>query len=1192
MTARTMRDILAEQAEAGLTVARRGRPVGVHVADGEAPGVHTAVTNLRADLESACGAPAHLADPATARIIVGTLGRSPVVDAAVDDGSIDLSSLRDGHGELAPEGRLACVVGEVLYLVGTDTRGTIYAVYDFTRAIGVSPWRWWADVPVRARDHVTVRQGATAADHPSVRYRGIFLNDEEELQAWAKQHTSDDGIGPETYTRVCELLLRLGGNYLWPAMHVGAFNHDPANARTAHELGVIVGTSHCDMLLRSNEHEFRPWAEARGEDVEYDYSLPGRNRELLLDYWRGSVVANREYEATWNVGMRGIHDYGFTTAAIDDDPALDDAGRRSAKVDLLGRVIADQRALLTEALGETATDVPQLFIPYKEVLDLYDAGLEVPDDITIVWADDNYGHVRRLPSEAERLRRGGHGLYYHASYWADLTSSYLATSSTPLALMGTELRRAWDGGIQRLWVLNIGGLKPLEHELSYFLTLAWEIGRDTTTDDVDEFTAAWHTELFGGSHGAEVAVIHGAYSQLNQQRKVEHLDGDTFDQVVHGDEAGRRLADLADLARRTAAVAEQLPADQQDAFFQLLAVKVHLAHLMAGQFYHADRSRLAHQQGKLAAADHHLALSREYDDAVASLIHHYNHGIAGGRWSGMFTPRSFPPPVLPLFPAAQPALRVGPPRLGVVTWGGEPPDGALRLTFHPHGVGRQWFEVFTTGRPGLSYEIEADPWLTLSRTSGSVDDEHRIHVHLADPADTTPRRGRIRVSSPETGDEVCLEVVAEAAPPLPDGFVGSLEADGHLTVDPSRPDAVDDGAWAVVPRLGRYGNAVLRARAATDATPSNRTAEFHFHLSTPGAHRLEVHRLPTLDATGRVRLAVSVDHHPPVEVESPITDEHRGQWRQAVRDGVERLSLVLPALEAGAHTLRLHAVDAHVTVSKLTIHTGPRRATNLGPGFSAHTTRPLDDAQDPDPTPADGARLRRWVRRLFPASTRISPPDQVYVPADFWATPTVFKPNLVRPQAHGQPADTCDRVAALGTGAALEVAGSIAFEAENALAEDASAWTTPGRAGEAWTHTQAETQARTGLAMHVLPRGLSWEEGEGPGLHQRIRVMAGGRYRAWLLAKYDDHASDRCQVALDGLHQPTAEQFCGGSLATYGTRQTWNWVALCDLDLAPGEHTFSLLARTSGLRVDRILLTRNGNLPPVDAEWIPSPRVP
>ncbi len=1128
---------------------------------------------------------------------MGTVGVSAAIDRAVADGRLDLAPITDTEGPLRWEGFVIALVDGVLHLAGADRRGTVYAVYRLAEAMGVSPWRWWADVPVRTRDHLTVATDAVAADWPTVRYRGVFLNDEEELDDWARTHTDDDTIGPETYARVAELILRLGGNYLWPAMHVNAFNHDPDNGRVVDELGVVVGTSHCDMLLRSNEHEFRPWAAAQDEPVEYDYSLPGRNRELLQEYWRGSVAQNRDYEVTWTVGMRGIHDYGFSTRAIDADDSLSHVAKQQAKVDLLARVIRDQRELLREGLGCEPSEVPQLFVPYKEVLGLYDAGLPVPDDVTIMWANDNFGHIRRLPSDAERERAGGHGLYYHASYWSSLTTSYLATSSTPLALMKSELRRAWEGGIQRLWVLNIGGIKPLEHEMTFFLRTAWDAGREQAPE-ADEFTAAWLDAQFSGGIGEWVTALHAEYSAINQQRKIEHLTTGVFDAVVDGDEAGRRLERLRRISDELEEVRRGLPEAERDAFLQLVAVKVHTAWLVNGQYAHADRSRLAHEQGKAAAADHHLAISRAYEAAKRALFHHYNHVMSDGKWSRVFTPDEFPPPVLPQHAAAQPALTIGDPGLLVVAWGEEAPSTTPRLHFDPFGLPEKWIEVATSGQP-LDFAVTADDWLHVAATSGTVATEQRIAVRIWDWERAAD--GAIVVTSPTTGERVSVAVSVGRPPELVDGFDGVVEADGHVTIDPASPTELTDGAgsrWVPVPGLGRYGNAALQVRpAAADVGAGPAGAEYRFHLTTPGAHLLEVHRLPTLDSTGRIRVGIGVDDRPTQVLESPTTDEHRGVWNQAIQDNGEKLRLHLPYLEAGPHTLRLEAMDDNVTLSKLVLFTTARRGSNLGPQLSSRLGWSPLAQPDPDPLAVTPDSLADWVADAFGMSIdELSPPEQQYQGPAYWTDNARYVPSLVAPQPPGQPRfvpasdGSKDVLAQLGTGIVLESHGVVAFEAENCLAEEACSWTTPDLDGHRWTHTQAETDGRTGLAMHVLPRGLVWRTpGEAPALHQRIRVD-GGRYRVWLLLKADDHHDDTVLVAVDGHVQHPDEQFCGGQIATYGTRELWMWVALSEVEIEGGDHTFSIVAAKSGLRVDRVYLATGDEFPPVDADWERSPR--
>ncbi|WP_344065995.1 glycosyl hydrolase 115 family protein [Microbacterium pumilum] len=1139
-------------------------------------------------------------DPVGARIVVGTIGRSPVVDSLIVSGRLDVSALYDEDGAVRWEGFTIAVVDEVLYLVGTDRRGTVYAVYEFARAIGVSPWHWWADAPIHPRDHVTVASDTRISDWPSVRYRGVFINDEEELYHWARQHTADDTIGPETYERVFELLLRLGGNYIWPAMHIGAFNHDPENGRLANEMGIVVGTSHCDILLRSNNHEFQPWADARAEPVEYDYSLAGANRESLRDYWRDSVEQNSDYEVTWTLGVRGVHDSGFETKAIDSDETLDENGKARARVALLQEAIHDQRSILSEALGVTPDHAPQLFIPYKEVLPLYDAGLEVPDDVTLVWANDNFGYLRRFPSETERARAGGHGLYYHSSYWSNYTTSYLGTSSTPLSLMRSELTKAWAGGIRHLWIDNVGGLKPLEIETEFFLRSAWEAGRETSTSDIRDFVARWVDDTFSGSLGTRAADIYARYYQLNNQRKYEHLSAEVFAQIGYGDEAGRRLAGLHALFDEANALLAELPAAERDSFFEVFAIKIHMAYLVNAEFVYADRSTLAHGQGKFAAADAHLATARRFGDHRRQLIHFYNRIMSEGRWDGIFTPEAFPPPVMPLHAAGTPALRIDGAGLGVLVWGAGTTTERT-IIFEPYGRIEKWIEVFATGLPGTRFRVESDPWIEVSPPEGIVDSERRLVVRLTDDADALGgRSGRIRVIAPETGDVIDISVTVRCESGRGTDATGWIEAEGVLCIDPAQPDRLTshgDQAWVIVPDLGRYGNAALQMHAGTAAGSDDAiaTASFDVHFTTAGAHILELHRLPSLDSTGRIRVGVSIDGGAPLTVESPSTDEHRGNWRSGVQDNVERLRVDLPSLTAGNHTINLHGIDPWFTISKLVIFTAEPAHSNLGPEFSAHSERGSTFGVEVDPAAIDLGEMDALLRDLYRCAPDDVPlADQLYADRRFWDGETTNRKAIAVAQqrlsswpSKSSPPTTKDLMADVGLGPLAQKNGVIAFEVEDALADTKHAWRTQADGDSSdWVQTQAETAARTGLAMHVRPRGLSWEEPlEAPGMHFAIDVIGGGTFRVWLLLSFQDDQDDSCVIALDGVPQLVEEQFSGGSLCTYGARQAWIWAHLSDLEIDEGPHTFSIHARKSGLRIDRVYLTLGDELPPVDANW-------
>lgn len=585
---------------------------------------------------------------AVLRIIVGTTGQT---DEIVHDAGLE--RLRDEEGNLRKEAFLLQEKNGELFIVGSDRQGTIYGIYEFCEKwLGVSPWYFFADVPVRAKQEVEIPSGFVQADWPSVEYRGIFINDEEELEHWVQRYMGEPTIGVKTYEKIFELLLRLKMNYIWPAMHVNSFNAVRENGALADRMGIVVGTSHCDMLMRSNNREWYPWLRKKGyTDAVYDFSLPGRNREILKEYWRESIEQNRDFEVSYTLGMRGIHDSGFEVRALEGK-----TGREllEAKIELLDSVIKTQEELLRENLGK---ETVKTFVPYKEVLELYDNGLEVPEDLTLIWVNDNYGYVRRYPGEKEKRRRGGNGLYYHNSYWAPPGGSYLFICSIPLSHTRNELKKAYEEGIRKIWVTNFGAMKPLEQQMSFYAAYAWEAGREgALTEDEQAFLRQWIDRTFSGGYGAELAPILTEFDQLTNARKVEQMDFDAFSQTAWGDEAAGRIHRYEEMFAVVNRIWKSLPEEEQDAFFQMIGMKVHAAYYTNLMYYYADRSNLCMAQGKKKAARKYTDLCREFDHARRSMLHYYNHVMAGGKWNGILTPEDFPPPRTAMHPACMPPV--------------------------------------------------------------------------------------------------------------------------------------------------------------------------------------------------------------------------------------------------------------------------------------------------------------------------------------------------------------------------------------------------------------------------------------------------------------------------------------------------------------------------------------------------------
>ncbi|TCM15430.1 glycosyl hydrolase family 115 (putative glucuronidase) [Novosphingobium sp. PhB165] len=606
-----------EPARGDFALAKDGRVAQVVTAPEDYDVVRIAAEDLRGDLTAVTGVKA----ASGTEIWIGTLGRNPAIDRLVAAGRIDAAKLRGAWESfvIAAVPNPAPGVKQALVVIGSDRRGTAYGAYELSRAIGVSPWHWWADVPPEHHDALYVSAGTRRFGPPSVQYRGIFINDEDwGLVPWAQGTfaPNEPAPGPKTYAKVFDLLLRLRANTLWPAMHKAsrAFNADPANAALAERYGVVMGTSHAEPMLRNNVGE---WT---GKADDFNYLT---NRDAIRDYWRQRVRSNAAYETIWTLGLRGIHDSGMIGPKTDEE-------RRAT----LEQVFADQRQMLDEA---GISGAPQVFTPYKEVLDIYRAGLKVPGDVTLMWTDDNFGYLRHFPDDAEQARGGGNGVYYHLSYLG-APLSYIWLSTTPPALIREEMGRAWDNGARKMWIANVGDIKPAELGIDYFLSLAWDI-EGTRAQPIGTWVGQWAERALGQGTGAQAAAVLGDYYRLNFARRPEHLQWYLPGEKPHASplgiaEADARLAGFAAMEQRLAALRPLIPADRADAFFELLDYPVS-ASAAANRRFFAAEAHDALRDAAPAESWRRARIAADADAELTALTRRYNREIAGGKWRGI-----------------------------------------------------------------------------------------------------------------------------------------------------------------------------------------------------------------------------------------------------------------------------------------------------------------------------------------------------------------------------------------------------------------------------------------------------------------------------------------------------------------------------------------------------------------------------
>jgi len=589
-------------------------PVTIRIDDSEWKGVAIAAENLASDFERVTGEKALFRN--NARITIGTLGHSDIASFLTDDEKAELEGRREMY--------LMKVDDRGIIIAGSDMRGTIYGIYSLSEKIGVSPWYWWADVPVLHRDIINIENGLYTDGEPAVRYRGIFLNDEAPcLTSWVKNTFGTDYGGHEFYANVFELLLRLKANFLWPAMWGWSFYaDDPLNSELASTMGIIMGTSHHEPMARNHQE----WARHRDEFGAWDYRT---NKAVIDRFFTEGMERSRNNQDLITIGMRGDGDTAMGGKEGHDDEYVPN-DRDNMK--LLEDIISNQRRIIRKVTGKPAEQRPQVWALYKEVQKFYELGLKVPDDVTILLSDDNWGDVRKLPNEKERLRKGGWGMYYHVDYvGAPRNSKWL--NVTPIQNMWEQMQLTYSYGVDRLWVLNVGDLKPMEYPISLFLDMAWNPSSFNASNLLDH-TRRWCAELFGEEQADEAARILNLYSKYSGRTTAEMMDHRTFN--LASGEFKQVCDEWIKLEAEALRQYLSLDSEYHDAYRQLILFPVqalsNLYEMYYSQAMNLDLAARGDAAANLWADNVGRCFKRD-----AELMRQYNRDIASGKWDGMMT---------------------------------------------------------------------------------------------------------------------------------------------------------------------------------------------------------------------------------------------------------------------------------------------------------------------------------------------------------------------------------------------------------------------------------------------------------------------------------------------------------------------------------------------------------------------------
>ncbi len=541
-------------------------------------------------------------------IIIGSFSQSSLIKQIVQQKKISASSLKNKWEayQIQTVKNPFKGVEQALVITGSDRRGTAFAVFELSKQIGVSPWYWWADVPVITKKEIFINSKATVSDAPKVKYRGIFINDEAPaLSSWSKEKFG--GFNHLFYANVFELMLRLKSNYIWPAMWGNAFyDDDSLNMKTADDYGIVIGTSHHEPLMRAHD-EWRRYGKGKWN---YD-----SNEVRLKEFWK-TGMQRATNEKIVSVGMRG-----------DGDEPMS----RETATALLERIVKDQRQIISEVTNKPASQTPQLWALYKEVQDYYDKGMRVPDDVTLLLCDDNWGNIRKLPKLTDAPRKGGYGIYYHFDYVGG-PRNYKWLNTNPIPRVWEQMHLAYEYNVKDIWIVNVGDIKPMEFPISFFLDYAWnpeKIG----ADDLQKYTEQWSAAQFGKKYAKEIAEIISKYTKYNGRRKPELLDDKTYS--FNYGEWRNVVNDYNKLLAQAEAISNELPAEYKDAFFQLVLHPVKACANLNEMYYYTALNKDAYAQNDTTANEYAYKVKHFYlNDSIITLDYHH---INKAKWNHMMS---------------------------------------------------------------------------------------------------------------------------------------------------------------------------------------------------------------------------------------------------------------------------------------------------------------------------------------------------------------------------------------------------------------------------------------------------------------------------------------------------------------------------------------------------------------------------
>ncbi|WP_299552293.1 glycosyl hydrolase 115 family protein [Seonamhaeicola sp.] len=893
-------------------------------------------------------------------IIAGTLGNNRWIDTMVSNGKVSIEAIKSKWESYNIQIVNNPIKGvkEALVIIGSDRRGTAYGILELSRMMGVSPWEWWADVTPNKKEKVVLNINNKTYGSPSVKYRGIFLNDEDwGLQRWAalnyEPETGD--IGPKTYAKVFELLLRLRANTIWPAMHkcTKAFYHYPKNKEVADQYAIVVGSSHAEPMLCNINAE---WNHDEMGDYRYD-----TNSESIRTLFEKRAKETKNYEGIYTVGMRGEH----------DSPMIVGEDNTDSQVKLLEKVITDQRVIL-KANTKKGVAKPQAFVPYKEVLHYYQNGLNLPEDVSLVWTDDNYGYIRQLSNPEEQKRSGGAGVYYHTSYWGR-PHDYLWLNSTNPVLMWEEMSKAFEFQSRDIWILNCGDIKPHEYNIELFLDMAWNMSAFKDSKSVKQHHTAWASREFGKKHAKEITDLMFKNNTLAFKRRPEFMAWSQVEPVTkagkmeltqyhYGDEVSKRIHDYQKLIDKVDYLKPKIPANRQDAFYQLIYYPVVGASSLNHKWLYTYKNEFVADQGR-ASANYFAEKAYKAFKRIQTETDYFNNTLQAGKWHHIM---SASPRHLPVFsrPTATMPLSKESTALGIAleSYQMEVNQSIINSyadvlpVFNSYTKNSYYVDVFLKGEGSVAWEAKprAD-WIILSKTSGTLNVnnlEERLWVTIdweqvpkGEDKKEAPLGHDYQLIPPSykvnsaidflSGDAHTTIGVSVFNPKLQDleNYKGFVEDKGYVSINAEQYSRKYDGkeaSWNILEGIGYSGQvSVALPRTAdsqvsiSDIISKSPSLEYDFYSFNFGEAAVYVQAVPThaFHKGKGVRCAVAIDDAEPVIMDFQ-TFGRSDIWKQNVLKNASVKSARQIVNKAGKHNLKIWMVDPGVMIDQILIDLG------------------------------------------------------------------------------------------------------------------------------------------------------------------------------------------------------------------------------------------------------------------------------